>query len=102
MTLESKVDALFDVYIGQDKPGVVLAIIKDGSVIYKKGYGMANLEHDIQITPSTVFDIASVSKQFTGFAIAKLSFEEIISLDDDIRKHLPEVPDFGDKITVFE
>jgi len=100
MTLESKVDALFDVYIGQDKPGIVLAIIKDGSVVYKKGYGMANLEHDIQITPSTVFDIASVSKQFTGFAIAKLSFEEIISLDDDIRKHLPEVPDFGDKITV--
>ena len=100
MALESKIDALFDVYNEQNQPGVALSIIKSGSVIYQQGYGMANLEHEIPIIPSTIFDIASVSKQFAGFAIAKLSFEGVISLDDDIRRHLPEVPDFGDKITV--
>ena len=100
MTFESKIDALFDVHNEQDQPGVVLAIIRNGGVIYQQGYGMADLEHETQITPSTVFDIASVSKQFTGFAIAKLTFDGIISLDDNVRKYLPEMPDFGDKITV--
>ena len=100
MTFESKIDALFDVHNEQDQPGVVLAIIRNGGVIYQQGYGMADLEHETQITPSTVFDIASVSKQFTGFAIAKLTFDGIISLDDNVCKYLPEMPDFGDKITV--
>ena len=78
MAFESKIDALFDVHNEQDQPGVVLAIIRNGGVIYQQGYGMADLEHETQITPSTVFDIASVSKQFTGFAIAKLTFDGII------------------------
>ena len=61
---------------------------------------MANLEYDIPIVPTTIFDIASVSKQFAGFAIATLLHEGKLSLDDDIRMHLPDVPDFGTKITI--
>ena len=100
MTFKSKIDAFFDVHNKQDQPGLVLAIIKNGGLIYQRGYGMADLEHEILITPSTVFDVASVAKQFTGFAIAKLAIEGIISLDDNVRMYLPEMPDFGDKITV--
>jgi CubicO group peptidase (beta-lactamase class C family) len=75
-------------------------VIRDGETIYTKGYGLANLEYDIGITPATVFDIASVSKQFTGFAISTLLQEGKIALDDDIRKYLPEVPSFGKTITI--
>ena len=100
MKFELEIDAFLDVHNGQDQPGVVLAIVKNGDLIYQRGYGMADLEHEILITPSTVFDVASVAKQFTGFAIAKLAIEGIISLDDNVRMYLPEMPDFGDKITV--
>jgi CubicO group peptidase (beta-lactamase class C family) len=61
---------------------------------------MANLEYDIPVTPATIFDIASVSKQFAGLAIAQLVEDKKIALDDDIRKYLPDVPDFGKKITI--
>ena len=100
MKFELEIDAFLDVHNGQDQPGVVLAIVKNGDLIYQRGYGMADLEHEILITPSTVFDVASVAKQFTGFAIAKLAIEGIISLDDNVRMFLPEMPGFGDKITV--
>jgi len=69
-------------------------------MLYKKGYGIANLEYGIPISPSTVFHIASVSKQFTVFAILLLEKEGKLSIDDDIRKYIPEVPDFGKKITL--
>jgi len=75
-------------------------VVKDGTVLYQRGYGCANLEHRIPITPETVFDAASVAKQFTGLAIAILIDQKKLSLDDDIRKHLPEVPDFGAPITI--
>ncbi|HET9532790.1 MAG TPA: serine hydrolase domain-containing protein, partial [Blastocatellia bacterium] len=77
-----------------------MIVVKDGSVIYKRGYGSANLEYNIPISPSTIFHVASVSKQFTAFAINLLASQGKLSLDDDIRKHLPEVPDFGKKITI--
>jgi CubicO group peptidase (beta-lactamase class C family) len=69
-------------------------------LVYQRGYGCANLEHAIPITPETVFDAASVAKQFTGLAIAILIEQRRLSFDDDIRKHLPEVPDFGKPITI--
>ena len=68
--------------------------------IFKKSYGWANCEHDIPFTSSTLFDYASVSKQFTGYAIASLVRQGKLSLDDDIRQYLPEAPDFGETITV--
>lgn len=99
-TLALKVDELFSEWDKWDSPGAALAVIKDGSIIYKRGYGCAHLEYNIPITPSTIFHVASVSKQFTAFAITMLAEEEKLSLDDDICKYLPEVPDFGKTITI--
>ena len=99
-TLEAKVDQLFAEWNRSDSPGAALAITKDSEIVYKHGYGMANLEYDIPITTTTIFDIASVSKQFAAFAIAMLSYEGKLSLDGDIRIHLPDVPDFGNTITI--
>jgi CubicO group peptidase (beta-lactamase class C family) len=95
-----KVDKVFAEWDKPDSPGAALAVIKDNAVIYKRGYGSAQLEYEIPITHSTVFHVASVSKQFTAFAITMLADLGKLSLDDDIRKHLPEVPDFGKKITI--
>jgi CubicO group peptidase (beta-lactamase class C family) len=99
-SLNRKVDQLFAQWDKPETPGAALIVIKDGSVLYKRGYGSANLEYDIPITPSTVFHVASVSKQFTAFAVTLLAIQGKLSLDDDIRKHLPELADFGKKITV--
>lgn len=96
----SKVDALFAPFNKNDSPGCVVVVVKNGRVLYKKGFGMANLDYDIPITPTSVFDIASVSKQFTGMAIAMLVEEGKIALTDDIRKYIPSLPDFGKKVTV--
>ncbi len=98
--LTAQVDKLFSQWDKPDSPGASLAVIKKGEVIYKKGYGSANLEYDVPITPSTVFHVASVSKQFTAFAVAMLAKQGKLSLDDDIRRHIPEVSDFGKTITI--
>ena len=98
-TIESQIDAMFSKY-NSSTPGVAVSVVKDGKIILKKGYGMATLEYDIPITPSTVFHVASVSKQFTAFAIYLLEQQGKISLDDDIRKYLPEVPVFEKPITI--
>lgn len=98
--LEPKIDRLFAEWDKSDSPGAALAVIRDGEIIYKRGYGMANLEYDIPITATTIFDIASISKQFAGFAIATLLYEGKLSLDDDIRIYLPDVPDFGNTIKI--
>ena len=95
-----KVDRLFSDYDNLQTPGAAVAIIQNGAVVYKKGYGSANLEYDIPITPQTVFHIASVSKQFTAFAILLLEQDGKLTLDDDIRRYIPEVPDFGKTITL--
>ena len=99
-TLEAKVDQLFAEWNKPDSPGAAIAVTRDGEIIYTQGYGTANLEYDIPITPTTIFDIASVSKQFATFAIATLAHDGKLSLDDDIRMHLPDVPDFGSTITI--
>lgn len=99
-SLQANVDSLFKKYTRPGSPGVAVLVVKDGRVVLKKGYGLANLEFAAPITPATVFDIASVSKQFTGFAISTLIQEGKISPDDEIHKYLPEVPQFGKVITV--
>jgi CubicO group peptidase (beta-lactamase class C family) len=97
---EKAIDALFEQEIKKDSPGAALAVIKDGSIIYKNGYGIACMDYDIPITPSTIFHVASVSKQFTAFAIVLLADQDKLSLNDDIRKYLPEISDFGKTITI--
>ena len=94
-----KIDSLFTGYTAQT-PGAAVAIVKDGKVIFQKGYGMADLDHDIPITPQTVFNIASVSKQFTAFAIYLLEDEGKISFEDDARKYIPGLPDYGTTIKI--
>jgi CubicO group peptidase (beta-lactamase class C family) len=98
--LTDQVDKLFAQWDKKDSPGCALAIIKDGKIIYKRGYGMADLERDVPITSKSLFDIASTSKQFVAMSIALLAEEGKLSLDDDIRKHIPEMPDYGNKITI--
>ena len=95
-----EMDKVFAKWNKPDSPGAAVAVAKDGKVVFKKGYGMANLEYSIPVTSKTVFHIASVSKQFATFSILLLEDQKKLSLDDDIRKHIPEVPDFGHKITL--
>lgn len=95
-----KVDKLLAKYDFKKRPGLSLAVIKDGAVVYKKGFGIANLEYGTPITTSTVFQVASVSKQFTVFSILLLEQEGKLSIDDDISKYLPEMTDYGHKITL--
>jgi CubicO group peptidase (beta-lactamase class C family) len=99
-SLESKVDALFAPWNSLNTPGAAVAVVKDGLVVYRKGFGCAQLEYGIPITPSTVFHVASVSKQFTAMAITMLEAAGKLSADDDIRKYLPEMADFGTPITI--
>jgi len=95
-----QVDALFARWDRRDSPGCSLGIVRDGKLIYERGYGMANLEHDIPITHETVFRIASVSKQFTAMSLLLLERDGALSLDDDIREYLPEFPDYGRPISI--
>ena len=81
-------------------PGASVAVMNAGKITFSKGYGYADLESDRLITPATIFHVASVSKQFTAFAIATLADQGKLSLDDDIRKYLPELHDFGYTITI--
>ena len=99
-TIDARVDKLFAQWDRKDSPGAAIVVVKDGAVVYQSGYGCANLEHGIPITPRTRFDVASVAKQFTGLAVAMLIDQGKLSLDDDVRKHLPDVPDFGKPITL--
>jgi CubicO group peptidase (beta-lactamase class C family) len=96
----AKVDALFAAWDKPTSPGAALAVIRDGAIVYKKGYGMAKLEDGIAMTPDKIFDIGSVSKQFTAICIVMLVREGKVSLDDDVRKYIPELPDYGTPITV--
>ena len=95
-----QVDAIFEKWNRWDTPGAALAVVREGKVIYTRGYGSAHLEYPIPITPETVFHVASVSKQFTCFAVILLAQEGKLLLDDDIHKHLSELPDFGHTITI--
>ncbi len=98
--ITARVDKVFERWDKRDSPGCALGVYREGQVIYKRGYGMANLDHDVPITPSTVFNIASVSKQFTAAAITLLAQQGKLSLDDEVRKYIPELPDFGTPITL--
>ena len=96
---ERRVDSLFAEFTRGVSPGAAVAVVRDGKTLLAKGYGMASLEHRTPITPTTVFDVASVSKQFAGLAVAMLVAEGRVKLTDDIRKYIPEF-NAGQTITV--
>jgi CubicO group peptidase (beta-lactamase class C family) len=97
---EAKVDALFQKMDTTISPGCALSVIRDHKIVYERGYGMADLDHNIPITPTTVFHVASMSKQFTAASILLLAQEGKLSLDDPVGKYIPELPDFGTPITI--
>jgi len=94
------IDSLFIDWNKPDVPGCALGIINDGKLIYSKGYGIGDLEHDIELTPTSVFYIGSVSKQFVTFSILLLEEQGKLSLDDRIQKFLPDFPEYQSPLTI--
>jgi CubicO group peptidase (beta-lactamase class C family) len=95
-----QVDKLFEKMDRTISPGCAVAAVRDGKILYQRGYGMADLDHNVPITAETVFHVASMSKQFTAAAIVMLAQERKLSLDDEVRKYVPELPDFGAPVTL--
>jgi CubicO group peptidase (beta-lactamase class C family) len=94
------VDRVFQRWHAKDGPGCAVGVSRDGKTIFQAGYGAAILEADVPITPASIFHVASISKQFTAMSILLLARDGKLSLDDDIRKYLPEIPDYGSPITI--
>ncbi|NCW45911.1 MAG: class A beta-lactamase-related serine hydrolase, partial [Gemmatimonadaceae bacterium] len=95
-----RIDQLLAPWNRKDGPGAAVAVWRGGKTVFAKAYGMANLAYDIPFTVATPTNIGSTSKQFTAFAVMLLVEEGKLSLDDDVRKHLPELKDFGQVVTV--
>lgn len=97
--LTNQTDTLFSKYTNHT-PGCMLAIIQDGNIVYQQGYGLADLENAVPISPDSVFYIASTSKQFTAASVLLLAQKDKLSLDDDICHHVPEMPIYNQPITI--
>jgi len=99
-TRERKVDQMFAAYNRSNSPGCAVGVIQNGDFVYRKGYGMGSLELGVPLSSQSVFYLASVSKQFTAASVALAAEEGFLSLDDDVRKYIPELPDYGHAITL--
>lgn len=97
---EKRVDQIMAPYREPGMPGAQIAVVAQGQTVLAKGYGLANVEHEIPFTPSTLTDIGSLAKQFTAFAIALLAEDGQLSLDDRLRQYFPDSPEFADSITI--
>lgn len=97
---EQLADQLLSAYAGEDSPGVVVSVFKGGETLFSRAYGMANLSYGIPFEVDTRSNIGSTSKQFTAFAVMLLAERGELSLDDDVRVHIPELPDLGATVTV--
>ena len=95
-----RADSVFQRFDRTDSPGCALGVYQDGKVLYARGYGMASLEHGVALSPRSVLDVGSISKQFTAMSVLMLQKEGKLSLDDPIRKYIPELPAYADKITL--
>ena len=95
-----QIDEFLSKRYNQNTPGCIIGIVKNGKLIYNKGYGMANLDYGIPMNSRSVINVMSLSKQFTAACIALLVVDGKISMDDDIHKYIPELPDYGKKITI--
>ncbi len=95
-----EVDAIFAAYDRPDSPGCAVGVYKEGALAYARGYGQADLEHGVAIAPDTVFDIGSATKQFTAASIALLVADGKLAYGDDVRRYVPELPDYGHTITL--
>lgn len=95
-----KIDSLFSGWSVPNHPGGAIAIMMEESLVFSKAYGLASLEHLVPNSTETVFNLASVSKQFTAIGIVKLEEQGKLSIDDDIRLYIPEFPNFDKIITI--
>jgi CubicO group peptidase (beta-lactamase class C family) len=95
-----KVDKLFAEWDTPSSPGAAVAVIKDGAIVYERGYGMAKLEDGLVMIPAKVFDVASMGKQFTAACLAFLVKDGKVSVSDDIRKYIPEFPRYERTVTI--
>ncbi|MGM0473671.1 MAG: serine hydrolase domain-containing protein [Bacteroidota bacterium] len=100
-TPEQHLDQILNALYKDNGPGGTVIIVRDGEIIYSRAFGLANVAHNIPFTPETPSNIGSVSKQFTGFAVALLEKEGKLSIDDDIRKYIPNCPDYGQPVTLL-
>ncbi|WP_299121627.1 serine hydrolase domain-containing protein [uncultured Winogradskyella sp.] len=98
--LEAKIDTLLKTYNTKSSPGLVIRVIKDQNILYSEGFGIANLDYDVKNTDSTIFSIASISKQFTAAAVWSLIRESKLSLEDTITSFFPDFPDYGKSIKI--
>ncbi len=98
--LPVEIDQIFKEWDSTESPGGVVGIVDKGELVFARAYGMASLEYDVVNTTQTTFNIASVSKQITAYSMVLLEQQGKLSIDDDVRKYLPEVPDFGQTITI--
>jgi CubicO group peptidase (beta-lactamase class C family) len=96
----ARIDAIFAEHDHADRPGCAVGVSMAGDIVFTKGYGMASLEHALPIAPSTAFDIGSVAKQFTALAVLLLDQRGRLSLAHDVRRYVPELPDYGPPITL--
>jgi CubicO group peptidase (beta-lactamase class C family) len=96
----AKVDKIFERYNRTDSPGCAVGASIDGAAVLTGAYGMADLEHGIALAPESVFEPGSVTKQFTAAAVLLLAQQGKLSLDDPVRKYIPELPDYGTPITI--
>jgi CubicO group peptidase (beta-lactamase class C family) len=100
LTLQARLDAFFAPLSQGAAPGCAAGIIREGRWVARRGYGLADIQRGIRITPDTIFYAASVSKQFTAAALLRLVESGKVSLDDDVRKYLPELPEYSPPITI--
>ncbi len=98
--MEEAIDKIFAPWTKPGSPGAAVALVHNGVTVYQKGFGLANVELDVAITPQTVFYLGSVGKQLTAMAVALLEADGKLSVDDDIRKYVPEIPDYGTPVTI--
>lgn len=98
----SQIDAVFSQWDTPNKPGIAVGILNDGEIVYTKGYGLANLEHRIPISPETRFHIGDLAKEFTVYALLLLEQRGQLSLNDDVRKHMPKLMSFPQSISIMQ
>lgn len=96
------IDELFEPWNREDSPGAAVIVVRGGEVLFRQCYGSAHLEHGIPITPETIFNLASISKHFTAYAVTRLEEQGKLSLDDEIYRYIPELPRYNTKTTDTE
>jgi CubicO group peptidase (beta-lactamase class C family) len=99
-TVQQRVDQVFVAYKKSTTPGCALGVIRDGTFVYRKAYGTASLELRVPLSAQSVFYMGSVSKQFTAASVVLAAEQGLLALDDDIRKYIPELPNYGETVTL--